>query len=81
MCQLPGEGRAEWWVSQGLYILRKEESRSGGSHRPVSETGRALQGFIHTQRAGRGRGWLAPGQPTQRCFLLNILQVLWLTKC
>lgn len=55
MCQLPGEGRAEWWVS--LCVLRKEESRFGGSRRPASEMRRAPQGFIHTpmQRAGRAR--------------------------
>lgn len=55
MCQLPGEGRAEWWVS--LCVLRKEESGFRGSHCPASEMRRAPQGFIHapTQRAGRAR--------------------------
>lgn len=65
-------------MSQGLYILRKEHSTFGRSHRPVSETERALQGFIHTATAGLEEDGSSEAARAT-LFLLNVSQVLCLS--
>lgn len=46
-CQLLSGGRAEWWLSQGQWVLGKEERRLEGATVLPLEWG-SLQGSIHT---------------------------------